>query len=141
MIGRLAHYAVRVTDLEVSKAFYTQVLGFRTGPRPPFGFPGVWLYLGSSADRDDQGCVHLIGPGEGRSVEAYLGDRRSDGRADTGALDHIAFMADDWFSCRERLARHDVRFTERQVPTLNLRQVFLADPDGVILELNFLAES
>lgn len=23
------------------------VLGFKNGPRPPFNFPGVWLYSGS----------------------------------------------------------------------------------------------
>jgi len=30
-----------------------------------------------------------------------------------------------------------VRYTERLVPILGVRQVFLADPDGVTIELNY----
>ncbi len=137
MIGRLAHYAVRANDLEVSTAFYTQALGLSVGPRPSFGFPGVWLYLAHDHARAEQGCVHLIGAGEGDARDDYLGRRSRADSAGTGALDHIAFIADDWPGRRERLEGMQVRFTERLVPGLGVRQVFLVDPDGVTIELNF----
>ena len=137
MIRRLAHYSVRATDLEISAAFYTQELGLSVGPRPAFGFPGVWLYLARDEARDEQGCVHLIGGGSDGARDDYLGHRPESDGAATGALDHIAFFADDWPACRDRLQALEVRFTERFVLGLGIRQVFLADPDGVTIELNF----
>jgi catechol 2,3-dioxygenase-like lactoylglutathione lyase family enzyme len=58
-INKLAHFSVRTPDLEASKQFYAEVLGFREGFRPPFRFPGVWLYRGG--DEAEFGVVHLIG--------------------------------------------------------------------------------
>jgi catechol 2,3-dioxygenase-like lactoylglutathione lyase family enzyme len=45
-INKLAHFSVRTTDIEASRKFYVEVLGFRVGFRPPFQFPGLWLYQG-----------------------------------------------------------------------------------------------
>jgi catechol 2,3-dioxygenase-like lactoylglutathione lyase family enzyme len=42
-IRKLAHPSVRTTALDQSRKFYTDVLGFRDGFRPPFKFPGHWL--------------------------------------------------------------------------------------------------
>ena len=39
----------------------------------------------------------------------------------------------------ERCRRSDVSFFERTVPTLGLHQVFIKDPNGVTIELNFPA--
>ncbi|THD60606.1 VOC family protein [Phenylobacterium sp.] len=137
MLIRLAHYSVRATDLAVSTAFYTEALGLAVGPRPPFGFPGVWLYLARDEAHAAQGCVHLIGDGDAGALDAYLGRRNKSCVGPTGALDHIAFFADDWSACRARLNALGVGFTERAVPVLGIRQVFLVDPDGVTVELNF----
>lgn len=135
MLQRLAHYSIRVSDLATSKRFYTEVLGLEVGARPPFGFPGAWLYL---ADEDvaGQGVVHLIHAGSGEALDTYLGGRpNTEGR--TCALDHIAFFASDWPGFEQKLKGADVRFVERFVPLLGVRQVFLTDPDGVVIELNF----
>lgn len=137
MIGRLAHYSVRTANLEVSRAFYTHVLGLRVGPRPPFGFPGLWLYLVDDHACAEQGCVHLIGAGDGAALGDYLGERSKGNSLTTGALDHIAFFAADWPDFRDRLIGSRVEFTERFVPMLRVRQVFLSDPNGVTIELNF----
>jgi len=32
---KLTHYAIRTTDLEASRRFYTEVMGFHFGYRPP----------------------------------------------------------------------------------------------------------
>jgi catechol 2,3-dioxygenase-like lactoylglutathione lyase family enzyme len=137
MIGRLTHYSVRAKDLGASTAFYTKALGLCVGPRPPFGFPGVWLYPARDEIRSEQGCVHLIGDGDAAARDGYLGPRPNAEASATGALDHIAFLAEDWPACRERLDALGVPFTERLIPVLGVRQVFLADPDGVVIELNY----
>lgn len=46
----LNHYFVRANDLERSKNFYVDVLGFEVMPRPDFPFPGYWLGIKAAPD-------------------------------------------------------------------------------------------
>ena len=138
-ITKLAHYSIRTADLEASRRFYTEVLEFRVGFRPPFDFPGVWLYLG--ADEAEFGVVHIIGidPNDDGALGNYLGERPAGGAPGTGTVDHIAFLARDWKGMRTRLDALGHGFRERTVPALGLHQVFVTDPSGVTLELNYPA--
>ena len=61
-IGRLDHYSIRTLDVEASRRFYTEVMGFQVGFRPPFNFPGLWLYNGAPYP-ESYGVVHIIGVG------------------------------------------------------------------------------
>ena len=56
---------------------------------------------------------------------------------DTGRFDHIAFAATDVEGVRARLRSKDVKFRESIVPRTGDTQLFLYDPDGVGVELNF----
>ncbi len=136
-VRKLAHYAVRAQDLEASRRFYEDVLQFRVGFRPPFAFPGVWLYLGE--DESELGVVHLIGSAAPEALNDYLGVRHNAGQGSAGPIDHIAFLAEDWPALRNRCVAAGAAYIERSVPELNLRQVFLTDPSGVTVELNFSA--
>src|SRR5439155_127854 len=42
-LTELNHYFVRANDLEQTKKFYCDVLGFEVRARPTFPFPGYWL--------------------------------------------------------------------------------------------------
>ncbi len=131
-LTRLDHFSVRTTDVAGTQAFYEKVLGLRNGPRPNFPFPGAWLYQG------EQAVVHVIGvdPKDSSGLMDYLGAR---GGGDTGSgnFDHIAFAADDLDGMRSHFGACAVSFTERSVPGLGLHQVFLTDPNGLTVELNF----
>ena len=121
----LNHYTIKPVDLEASRAFYVDVLGLEVGYRPPLAFAGYWLYCGG------QPTVHLIGP------------RESDGHREpgkTGLLDHIAFSATGLAAMRARLAERRIQHEERIVPRDRQTQVFLHDPDGVAVELNYPPE-
>lgn len=132
---KLGHYSIRTPDLEASRHFYTEVLGLRVGYRPPFDFPGIWLYR--DGDESEFGVVHIIG--EGAETDAYLGERKaSDGGG--GHFDHIAFLATGWPELRRRCREHGVPYVERTVPSLRLHQVFLIDPSGITIEMNYPAE-
>src|SRR5258708_36933767 len=74
-ILRPAHYSIRTTDLDRSRRFYSDVLQLRVGFRPPFNFPGVWLY--PNDEESEFGVVHLIGvdPGSSEGLRDYLGQR------------------------------------------------------------------
>lgn len=139
-INKLAHYSIRTTDLEASRKFYTEILGFRVGFRPDFKFPGIWLYMSDDDDKE-YGTVHIIGidPNDPQGLIDYLGDKSLDSLQGTGTVDHIAFTATDLVSMRRTLAARSLDFFERTVPSLGLHQLFLTDPSGVTIELNYPA--
>jgi len=130
-LGILQHYTIEPSNLERTKDFYCDVLGLENGDRPPLGFPGYWLYSGGVA------TVHLLGPRVPREGITVRGEKKFD---DTGRFDHIAFAATDLPGVRKRLKQHDVKFREQIVPRTGAGQIFLFDPDGVGVELNFPPE-
>ena len=134
-LNTLAHISVRTRKLEETRDFYVDILGLVDGDRPPFDFPGHWLYLGKEA------VVHLIGIDEKRpsTTAAYLGNRDLSDPSNTGSFDHVAFFATDFPGVREHVAKKGIKFFERQVPLLGLRQIFIHDPNGILVELNFPA--
>ncbi len=117
----LDHYTVLTEDVDASVGFYESVLGLKNGERPPFTFPGAWLYI------DDKPVLHLIG-------------RDDAAGKDTGHFDHVAFRCDDYPGIKARLEENKVDYEERTVPRLNMKQIFLSGPEGVKVELNFLPE-
>ncbi len=133
-LTRLDHFSVRTSDVEGAKAFYENVLGLRAGARPDFPFPGAWLYQG------DRAVVHIIGVDakDSSGLQDYLGDRGAAGQG-TGNFDHIAFVATDFEGMRKHLSGLGVPFRERSVPGLALEQIFVTDPSGVTVEINFPA--
>lgn len=139
-VGRLDHYSIRTPDIEASRRFYTEVMGFEPGFRPPFSFPGLWLYNGAPYPQST-GVVHIIGidADDLQGLQDYLGERDAASLQGTGAVDHMAFAATGLADMRSRLQRHGIAFRERTVPSLNLHQVFCEDPSGVTIELNYLA--
>lgn len=122
----LNHYTIVVKDLERTKAFYEDIVGLKTGDRPPLSFPGYWLYCGGVP------TVHLIG----HRPE----DEQFDDTPPTGRLDHIAFAAENLKLMRERLQARAIRYEERVLPRVNMTQLFFKDPDGINIEFNFPAE-
>lgn len=139
-VEKLDHYSIRSLDLQASEAFYTKIMGFTIGFRPPFKFPGLWLYNGGSYP-DTTGVVHIIGldPANPDGLKEYLGERDPASLKGTGTVDHMAFRATGLAQMRARLKEAAVPYRERTVPSLNLHQVFLEDPSDVTIELNYPA--
>jgi catechol 2,3-dioxygenase-like lactoylglutathione lyase family enzyme len=122
-LEKLDHYTIRVRpeDLAEIRRFYVEVLGLDDGARPPFSFPGHWLYCGGAP------VVHLAGTAERTPAP------------ESGRLDHIAFGASGLAQMRRQLAELEVAFDERTVPGLGLHQLFVEDPNGIKIELNYPA--
>jgi len=133
---RLDHYNLRTTRVQETIDFYTSVLGLRSGDRPSTR-PGAWLY-----DRTDVPVVHVSGidptnPQAMKELEAHLGAKDISTLHGSGAIDHVAFEGPDYAGARAHLDRLGHAYTERDVPQLSLKQLFLTDPNGVTVELNF----
>ena len=127
----LDHYLIFAEDLEATKDFYVNILGMQVGERPPFPFPGYWVYLGDAA------CVHLAHAGANQAQKDYLGDESRDASHGTGPIDHIAFAAT---GLEEMLARFEslgIGARRRTVPEQGQHQVFITDPNGITIELNY----
>ena len=119
-------------DLERTRAFYCDVLGLRVGPRPPFDFDGLWIYVG------DVAAVHVAGQA---SYEATGRTPADPGRHGSGSVDHIAFAANDYDELTANFRKHGVEYRATQVPGSDLRQLFVFDPDGIQIEINIRASS
>ena len=122
-IDRLQHINTRSSDVEATRAFYVRILGLRVGERPPFQSSGYWMYLG------DDPILHLVQrpPGE-------------EPQAGSGNLDHIGFRGVDLAATRAALDAAGIEYREQVVPRDGTVQIFVRDPDGIKVDLNFPAE-
>jgi catechol 2,3-dioxygenase-like lactoylglutathione lyase family enzyme len=124
-LRRLDHTLVLTDDLEATRAFYCDVLGFEVGDRPQLPFPGFWLYLHGHA------CLHVA------ERAAYEAHAASVGLVATGAsIDHVAFAAEGYDGVAARLGAAGVDAVTNDVPDAAMRQIFVSDPNGVRIELN-----
>ena len=139
-LSTLDHCSIRTVKLDETRDFYVDLLGMVDGDRPDFDFPGNWLYV------DGKPVVHLVGvdPEDPSGLIEYLGGdidaATLDGSGGSGAFDHVAFRAKDPEKLMARLEKQGVRFRERKVPDLNLFQIFIEDPNGITVELNYFAD-
>ena len=132
-LSSLDHCSIRTAKLDRTREFYVDVLGMIDGDRPDFPFPGSWLYV------DGRAVLHLVGidPDDPSGLEEYLGAVDLAELDGSGAVDHLAFRADEPAELQGRLDRLGVDYRERKVPTMDLFQIFLEDPNGVTIELNY----
>jgi len=135
-LTELHHCSIRTTKLPETRDFFVDILGMTDGERPPFDFPGHWLYVGSSP------VVHLIGIDADHpdGLIEYLGNKDVATLDGSGAVDHIAFNSTDPAALIALLTEKDIPYQERKVPDMDLFQIFLKDPNGVVLEINYFGE-
>lgn len=107
--------------LDAVKKFYCDVLGLTEGHRPPFSRFGYWLYAGEFA------LVHLVESREGEERELDA----------VNTFDHFAFDCTDRTGMEATLIAHGVAFETAHVPATRQVQLFVKDPAGNKLELNF----
>jgi catechol 2,3-dioxygenase-like lactoylglutathione lyase family enzyme len=134
-VRALEHVTIRCGQLRRTRDFYVELMGLTEGERPAFPFRGYWLYLGGIP------VVHLVEASDtagawGRE-EAPLPAAEDGPENGTGAFDHIAFHGDDFEGMRAKVKDAGLVFKERVVPGGRLKQLFVPDPEGVLVEINF----
>ncbi|MBV9829221.1 MAG: VOC family protein [Alphaproteobacteria bacterium] len=116
------HFTVLSDDLEATRKFYVDLLGFEIGDRPNFQFPGYWLWVG------DQPILHVI-------HREQLGNFRA------GVIDHMAFTATDLPGTVAKLENAKIPYELRRLPQNGVRegtwQLFFDDPHGAKVEFDF----
>ncbi len=122
-VGVLDHFNIRTRDLKGTVRFYQDILGLENGARPNFAFPGAWLYS------EGRAVVHLVD----------ISPTDEEQKPDSGVVHHVAFISRGFDGMKQRLAKKGVEFEARQVPGGELWQIFIRDPNGVMIELNYEA--
>jgi catechol 2,3-dioxygenase-like lactoylglutathione lyase family enzyme len=117
------HVTINTADVDATVAFFNEVVGTHSVPRPDFGFPGAWLQLGST-------MFHLNG---GEAAKAMDGKIHRGG----GAVDHIALVAHDFDNVKKTLSAKKLPWRQNAIPSAGLWQLFVHDPNGVLIEFNF----
>ena len=131
-LNKMEHFLVLTEDIEATKEFYCLVLGMEVGFRPPLPFPGYWVYLGETP------CIHIAEWETYTSHSNKLGIPVSTKGSVTGPVDHIAFNGTDYEAMHAKLHKLGIEMALNHVPDAGLRQIFLDDPNGIKLELNFI---
>ena len=120
-VGVLDHFNIRTRNLGATVRFYEDILGLEKGPRPNFAFPGAWMYS------EGRAVVHLVDISPTDEAQ----------KPDSGVVHHVAFVSRCFKGMKQRLQGKGVAFESREVPGGDLWQIFITDPNGVMIELNY----
>jgi len=115
---KLLHVGLIVADLEVSAAFYEDVLGLRRKDRPDLGFEGTFYSLGGNQE------LHLMllpNPYATAVLPMHGGRDR-----------HIALQANNLSTIRRKLESMNIPYT---MSKSGRSALFCRDPDGNAVEL------
>lgn len=109
------HINVIAADQEAMRDFLVTVLGVEEGFRPPFDFPGYWLYL------DGKPIIHT--------------GHRSPSEDPSGWVDHLAFGPFNFDEQCARLDKAGLKYGVGGIPGAPIRQIFVSGPEGAKIEL------
>ena len=121
----LDHVNIQTTRLADTVRFFADVLELTAGDPPPPLDPALvqWMF-----DDTGRAIFHLTTPG---SIGGY------NESADTGAVHHVALDCSGHDAMVSRLDRLGVDHRDNHVVAIDLKQIFVRDPNGVLLELNY----
>ena len=126
-VNGLDHINIQTRNLADTVRFFADVLDLTPGD-PPRGLDPAriqWMFDGSG-----RALFHLSTAGSLQAGDASGGE-------DTGALHHVALDCSGHAAMIERLEKLGIVYRTTAVPSIDLKQVFIHEPNGVLLELNF----
>ena len=123
----LDHINIVSADIGKTVDFYERLLELEARPIPvaPEGYGGRWIY-----DKSGHDVIH---------VQLHNPERHGprEGALETGALDHVAIVCTDFKGMCSRCDEMGLEYSTNHVEKMNFSQIFVRDPDNVLLELNF----
>jgi catechol 2,3-dioxygenase-like lactoylglutathione lyase family enzyme len=132
MINRMFHTAIRTADPIRMRNFYTRLLDMvvdRRRPDSDVDVAGFWLRPGL--------------PGGEAIIHVFAGEdaKTPDGRIPTGgaAVHHLSFLASGFHGTLRRIQEAGLNWRGNLLPSIGLWQIFVHDPNGILLELTFEA--
>ncbi len=121
-VSAMNHFTILTDDLEATLAFYREHLDLAPGARPPFTCPGAWLYAEGGKGKDP--ILHVIaGVDKARLVK--------------GVIDHMAFTGSGLGAAVAKLKSRGLAYELRKLPGYGTWQLFVNDPNGAKVEIDF----
>jgi catechol 2,3-dioxygenase-like lactoylglutathione lyase family enzyme len=117
----LHHVSLSVTNLERAKDFYSNILCLKEIQRPNFDFPGAWYEV-------DQQQLHLIVLPSSQTIRTDKSLSSREG--------HFALRVENYSDTLAWLQKKDIEILDRFNSKSGFAQIFCADPDGNLVELN-----
>jgi catechol 2,3-dioxygenase-like lactoylglutathione lyase family enzyme len=114
------HFTILTDNVEGTLAFYADTLDLHPGARPPFKFPGAWLYARNGNDP----ILHVIGGKE-------------KGLLVKGVIDHMAFTGNDLPGMLDKLKSRGIEYDLRRLPDYGTWQLFFYDINDAKIEIDF----
>jgi catechol 2,3-dioxygenase-like lactoylglutathione lyase family enzyme len=121
-VTAMNHFTILTDKLPETLAFYEAHLNLKPGARPPFAFPGAWLYADGGKGKDP--ILHVIGGVQGE-------------RLVKGVIDHMAFSGKGLAAAVAKLKAQGIRYELRKLPAYGTWQLFFDDPNGAKVEIDF----
>lgn len=129
-VESLDHVNIITPDLEATARFYAELLDLepRDGPPPLTHHNARWMY-----DAAGRAVLHL------NSLDCPRAYDREVRAGPTGSLHHVALRCQGYEELRARLVQRGLEHKINEVTAVGLKQIFVLDPNGVLLELNFFS--
>jgi catechol 2,3-dioxygenase-like lactoylglutathione lyase family enzyme len=144
MISKLDHVNIVTKNIGETIRFYTEVLGMKNAPLPGGMASNKNAFI---CDDNDNAVLHIQGVDPENpqptfdSIHQRLGNLRASIELEdlegSASIEHVAFACQGYDAVRDRLGRHGLEMRFNDVPQMSLRQIFVNDPNGITLELNF----
>jgi catechol 2,3-dioxygenase-like lactoylglutathione lyase family enzyme len=131
-VKALDHFNVITERIDETAAFYGEVLGLQRRGGPPPLPPHLVQWMHDDAGR---ALVHI---NHSDCPRAF--DREVRPGEPTGAIHHVAFACSGFDALTARLEARELAFHVNTIASIGLRQVFVTDPNNVVLELNFYGD-
>lgn len=131
-VNWLDHINVITDKLDETAAFYQALLNLerRDAPAPLTPQNAQWMY-----DAGGKPILHI------NAVDCpRIFDRAVQPGALTGAIHHVALNCTGYDETIARVEALGAAFQTNRVASIGLRQVFISDPNNILLELNFFGD-
>ena len=131
-VEALDHVNIITDDLDGTARFYADLLELERRDAPPPLTPqnAQWMY-----DKGGRAIFHINSEDCPRTF-----DRTVQPGSLTGALHHVALACTGYDELLQRIGDKGLPHQLNHVVAIGLRQVFVADPNNVLLELNFFGD-
>ena len=121
-VTAMNHFTILTDDLPATLAFYGEYLDLKPGARPPFTFPGAWLY--ADGGRGKAPILHIVA---GIKKERLV----------KGVIDHMAFSGTNLEKFISRLKAKNIEYELRRQVGTGTWQLFFFDPNGAKIEIDY----
>jgi catechol 2,3-dioxygenase-like lactoylglutathione lyase family enzyme len=130
-VNALDHVNIIAADLDATARFYAELFDLERRNAPPPLTPqnAQWMYDGAG-----RAVVHI------NSTDCPRQYDRDVTPGATGAIHHVALNCSGHDEVVARLTARGLDFKPNVVTAIGLRQIFVQDPNGVLLELNFFGD-